>query len=269
MMPRKGSFGAAFIFETVREFSAMRESIHADPDELSWANDVLDDYFDSVDRGGVIEDAYRVWHRSVSSKPFRQLDSGVRRAPYPRHRSPATEIRIGDFHVLCERRRSVRWFKQCQPDRDKIRLAAEAAALSPSACNRQAFEFQFLYGSVAVEVAELAMGTRGFASNIPCLAVVVGDLSAYPNERDRHIVYIDASLAAMAFMLALETVGLSSCPINWPDIEVRERAIHRRLGIPIFRRVILLIAIGEALDDGSIPYSQKRSVDDLFVDVLR
>ena len=51
------------------------------------------------------------------------------------------------------------------------------------------------------------------------IIVIVGELDAYEYDRDRHLIYIDGSLAAMTFMLALETLGLSSCPINWSGVE--------------------------------------------------
>jgi hypothetical protein len=57
----------------------------------------------------------------------------------------------------------------------------------------------------ASEVAATAMGTAGFSNNIPALIAVVGDLSAYPAERDRHVIYIDGGLATMQLMLAFET----------------------------------------------------------------
>src|SRR5690606_22332573 len=108
-------------------------------------------------------------------------------------------------------------------------------------------------------VAKLAMGTSGFVENIQTLIVVVGDLSAYPFERDRHCIYIDASLASMQLMLALETMGLSTCPINWPDIESREMKMQEMLSLPHYLRPVMLIAVGYADKDGGIPYSQKKS----------
>ena len=112
--------------------------------------------------------------------------------------------------------------------------------------------------------ASLAMGTVGFAENIPALAVVVGDLSCYQEYRDRHLIYIDASLAAMQFMLALETLGLSTCPINWPDIEVREQKMQKLLNLPAFQRPVMLIAIGYADPEALIAYSQKKDVEQLI-----
>ena len=56
---------------------------------------------------------------------------------------------------------------------------------------------------------------------------VVGNLAAYPLERDRHLIYIDSALASMQLMLAAETLGLSTCPINWPDVDFAEQNIQQ------------------------------------------
>jgi len=62
-------------------------------------------------------------------------------------------------------------------------------------------------------------------------------------------------------MLALETLGLSSCPINWPDIESRERKIAKRLGLGAHERVVMLIATGYAMAEGGVPFSQKKCAE--------
>jgi nitroreductase len=110
------------------------------------------------------------------------------------------------------------------------------------------------------------MGTVGFAENIPALAVVVGDLSCYQEYRDRHLIYIDASLAAMQFMLALEALGLASCPINWPDIESREQSMQKLLALPVYHRPVMLIAIGYAAPTALVAYSQKKELEQLVSD---
>ncbi len=71
----------------------------------------------------------------------------------------------------------------------------------------------------------------------------------------------DASLAAMQFMLALETLGLASCPINWPDIEPLERRMDRELGLPPHLRPVMLIALGYPDPKGGVPYSAKKGAD--------
>jgi nitroreductase len=131
---------------------------------------------------------------------------------------------------------------------------------APSACNRQPFKFIQLSGADAATAAGFAMGTTGFAAQIPTLLVVVGDLSAYPAERDRHVIYIDGALASMQLMLALDTLGLASCPINWPDVERLERKMDKFLQLQPWQRPVMLIAVGYPDPTGGIPFSAKKSV---------
>ena len=105
------------------------------------------------------------------------------------------------------------------------------------------------------------MGTMGFYENFPMIVVLVGRLDAYIEERDRHLIYIDGSLAAMSFMYALETLGLSSCPINWPDIPQREKKLAKALNLQPYERAVMFISLGYPDPEGLVPNSKKRSLD--------
>src|SRR5690606_37757702 len=108
----------------------------------------------------------------------------------------------------------------------------DLAVAAPTACNRVPYRFLvFDDPEQAQRVAKIAGGTTGYADNIPALAVLVGDLSAYVDERDRHLIYIDGSLATMNFLLGLQAQGLASCCINWPDVRRRERKMSELLGL--------------------------------------
>src|SRR5262249_54959885 len=133
------------------------------------------------------------------------------RFPVVRSALPRADVTFDSFRVLCRQRRSVRWFEQRAVPRALIDPALECAALAPSACNREPYRLLTLEGRANIDrVGRIPGGVKGYVENIPALAVVIGDLSAYQRPRDRHAIYIDASLAMMSFMMALETLGLSS-----------------------------------------------------------
>ena len=115
----------------------------------------------------------------------------------------------------------------------------------------------------AAEIGSIPMGTVGFSQNFSALAVLIGQLDAFAHDRDRHLIYIDSSLAAMAFQFALEVQGVSSCCINWPDIKEREKRMEARLGLARHERPIMSISIGYADPEGRVPYSQKKSLDEI------
>lgn len=255
MRPRRASFGEAYIGETVAQF-ARAQGGALDPAELKWAGDILTLYFATVQDTPAIAAARRAFeragYRDGAAAPF---------VPYKRGDVTPSGVDFADLRALFIERRSVRWFEDRPVPMDLLDQAIEAAGWAPTACNRQPYRFHvFTHPERAIEIAGLAGGTAGFLENIPCVVVLVGDLSNYIEERDRHLVYIDGSLAAMQFMLATQTLGLSTVPLNWPDVEDRERRMQKELGLEEYERPIMLIGVGYGCPDGYIPYSQKKPV---------
>lgn len=259
MQPRRAIFASDYIIETVVVYVKAVQTATLCEAELKWATDVLTEYFSVVQDNAVIAKARAMFNSA--SKPVTATTS----IPYAHQTLPFAAVSFADLSALFIRRRSVRWYQQKTVEPELIRQAVNVASLAPSACNRQPYRFDLLsLPADAAKVARLAMGTTGFADQIPSLIAVIGDLSCYPAERDRHVIYIDASLASMQLMLALETLGLSTCPINWPDIEQREQAIATELALEPYERVVMLMAIGYADPVGGIPYSQKKT-DELLL----
>lgn len=259
MQPRRSVFAEAFILETVRCYNRAKARPAYSEDELQWATDVLDEYFSVVEDTLAICKARHEYEKS--RRATEQTSDEVPRTfkPYPLSRCPEADVSFDQLATLFLRRRSVRWYKQEPVPTGLIQQAINAAALAPSACNRQPYRFIVAdEPTLATRIAECAGGTTGFAHQVPALIVVVGDLSAYPKERDRHLIYIDASLASMQLMLAAETLGLSTCPINWPDVDWSEQKLKGVLGIPEYERVVMLISVGYGDLASGIPYSQKK-----------
>jgi nitroreductase len=259
MQPRRAVFASDYISETVEVYLKAVQQATLCEAELKWATDVLTEYFAVVQDNAVIAKA-RAMFNGVP-----KVAATTTSIPYAYETLPPAAVSFADLSALFMRRRSVRWYQQKAVEPELIRQAVNIATLAPSACNRQPYRFDLLSNPLdAADIARCAMGTTGFADNIPCLIVVIGDLSCYPAERDRHVIYIDASLAAMQLMLALETLGLSTCPINWPDIEQREAILQKKLGLAYHERPVMLMAVGYADPQGGIAFSQKKT-DELLV----
>lgn len=260
MKNRRDVFAVDYIEETVEcyEYAVLNKNKEiSDAPELQWANDVLENYFSIVASHPVIDRAKKRFLALCS-----QSQEGKKRIPYKRELSNPPPVAYEDFLHLSHRRRSVRWYLQKAVPRELIDQGILVAAQSPSACNRQPFQFRiFDEPEMVKKVASVPIGTKGFSHNFPAIVVVVGKLRAYFRERDRHVIYIDAALASMSFMYALETLGLSSCPINWPDIEACEKKMTALLNLEPDERVIMLISVGYPDPDGMVPYSQKKSLD--------
>lgn len=256
MSPRRNVFGEDYIVETVKAYrkAAKKEDSASD---LSWIHDVLDLYFSTVEKTNVVRHAESI---------FRDSPEIARSGSHPVEFSPhdVTKVPIQEFLRLTESRKSVRWYTEQEVPRELIDQAFKAALQAPSACNRQPFRFLIFDKKPDVQrVASLAPGTAGFDHNFPVIVVVIGRLRAYPDPRDRHLIYIDSSLAAMSFILALESQGLSSCIINWPDMAHTDKQSRETLTLARDEQITMLIALGYARQQQLIPYSGKMRVENI------
>ncbi|WMN61219.1 nitroreductase family protein [Pseudoalteromonas xiamenensis] len=259
MRPRKDVFALDYIEETVSVYSRAAKVEHLDHADLVWAYSVLQQFFTVCDlKHPTIKASFEIFQAV-------KFQSDATSVPYLSSERVAHDISSEQLKALCKSRRSVRWFEQKKVDKSLLIEALTISTEAPSACNRQAFEFMWIDDEETKrEAVELPGGTAGFASQIPCLLAVIGDLSAYPFERDRHVIYIDASLASMQFMLACETLGLSTCVLNWPELHTLDKRAAKLLNLPQHKRIIMFIAVGYALADGGIPFSNKKKAATLL-----
>lgn len=263
MKPRRPIFAKNYIEETIELFSIEWLKSNNHDIQVKWFHDVLIEYFESCASDEIID--------KQSEKFYSLLNVGKKwngdrksRKPYSRQTVSLSDITFDKFYQLTKQRRSVRWFSNKEVSRELIDKAILAANQSPSACNRQPFEYRVIDDKELLsKIVNVPMGTRGYANNIPVMIICVGNLDAYFSERDRHLIYIDASLANMSLMLALETLGLASCPINWPDIEEKEKEMAKILGLEIYQRPIMCIGLGYPDPDGKIAYSEKRDLNSI------
>ncbi len=278
IMPnRRSVFALDFIGETIKEFAAVAEGFATlSPgaplsSELKWAHDVLQKYFAVTDpqepklarlRPIFATAAQKLTAAAAAEGPAPRSAEDTAFTPFEWD-ATAPAFAIDDLQALAHKRRSVRSYKQEPVSREVIDRALRVAAESPSACNRQAFSFHiFDDPDQAQKVAGLPMGTKSFVHNIPAVAVLVGHLRAYPRERDRHAIYVDASLAAMSFIYGLEVQGVGSCAINWADEQPAEGRANKMLSLNSDDRVVLMISFGWPADGALVPYSAKRGLDD-------
>jgi nitroreductase len=267
MPERRAVFAESYIAETVALFARLAAQPQASAPELKWAADVLADYFSKVDvTAEKIAPAHRAW-LAVEGP----ATGGPAFRPYPGADLPQYVGTLGQpvdypaFLGLARARRSQRWFQDRPVAQADIEAAREAALQAPSACNRQPFAFYCALNRPLIDkMADLPFGTAGFGHQLPALIAVVGDLSMYAEPRDRHLIYIDAALAAMQFMLAITALGLGSVPINWPDVPENHAAMRELLGLAGHQVPILLIGVGHPKPEAMIPYSAKRAVGDVL-----
>jgi nitroreductase len=261
MRPRRDTFAKDYILETVEYYrTAVRRGPQdpvLDASELQWAHDVLAEYFAIITVADPVVDRARAVFESLEHS----TTDGTAK-PYEHGSIPDSGITYEQMMALAMQRRSVRWFLDKPVERDLVDKALLVARQSPTACNRLPFEFLVFDDPDQVQkVASIPFGAAGYSHQIPTIIVVKGRLDSYFSPRDRHVIYIDAALAAMGFMYALETLGLSSSVINWPDFEPLEAKMAKTLGLEPYERVVMLIAVGYADPTGLVAFSQKKDLD--------
>lgn len=262
---RRSVFANNYIGKTVGMYQTVLSAYHGGAVEyeqdLIWAKTVLDAYFGAVGDDSSIASAFlqytRLEPQSVGLSLSNQIDAS--------HTKP-TQAMADDFLALVRQRHSTRSFLKRPVPHGIIREAISAAILSPSACNRQAYTFMVYDDRHLIEkIIPIPIGLTGFGDYIPCIVVVVGHLEAYSRPRDRHLIYVDCSLATMTFILTLQAHGIDSCVLNWPEIDVREGELANVLSLSRTTRPVLLLAVGYANRNVPPAHSERRSLEQLYL----
>jgi nitroreductase len=260
---RQRVFAEAYIEETVVAF-ANEVRCSTDYPSLQWAYDVLIRFFEVVGKTAAIDQAWTRF-RSIDVSALK-FDINNKYVPRKFTSSQDPVVSYEEFSALCKNRSSIRSYQNRPVPRDTLESAIETSLNSPSACNRQPFEFRVFDQPERLKaVVNLPIGARTFAQGIPAMIFLVGNLSAYGSERDRHLIYIDGGLITMSFILALETLGLASCVIGWPDIESNEKELAKILNLKKHQRCILCISVGYPNRIMEVPHSQKKSMGEILI----
>ncbi|WP_167604636.1 nitroreductase family protein [Maribellus sediminis] len=258
---RRKKFAEQYILDAVIAFKKEFES-KGFSETINWAYNTFTTYFEEVEHTPQIDKAHKLFDEQIVKLDTRLIDK--REMIRAGMRNDIT-VTYEDYQSLNLRRRSVRSYKNQPVERDKIEKALSIALQAPSACNRQPFSFKIVENKEKLlEVGSLPLGAATFYEDIPLMVFAIGDLSAYEYIKDRHIIYVDTGLVVMNFILALETLGLSSCVINWPDVKEAEMKLARSFDLEPHEKCVTCIAVGYADDECYIPLSEKKKVNNVI-----
>jgi nitroreductase len=254
----KPCFAEAYILETVK---SMRNPIlyeHQNIETLIWGKCVLDEYFSQVNHTQVVREAFREYsHLSVPNR----ADG---KSPQPLKNKKLHSCSYDDFYKVCQSRKSVRDYKPEKVRHSDIQKAIAAAIFSPSACNRQTFKFLFFDDQKLVsKITKIPGGVKGYT--IPNLIVIMADYAGFTDKKDFNTPLIDASLASMSLLLALESLGISSVCINWPAVNENERQVRKLIHIKETEFIVMLVGLGYPSEHAKVPFSSKRSIQSMLL----
>jgi nitroreductase len=255
--PPKEYFAEGYILETVDYLDNAKRHYPNDHNLLKWSTAVLDEYFRVTKHTPAIAEAYEKYISLDPTHPHQDW------FPYAEAKRPGLSVSYEDLLQLGLRRRSVRAYLDQPVKFESVKKAMAVAALAPSACNRQPFQFLFYNDKDIVQnIVQIPGGAANFTP--PSVVVVIGQYRAYFNERDFAVPVIDSSLSVMSFLFACETLGLATVCINWPNLPDRDQRIRKLIDLDEDEFVVMLIGIGYADPAGKIPFSAKHEVEALI-----
>ncbi len=265
MKDKKSFFAEGYINKTLSILEDVSELKNYSREELKWAFEVLENFFNECSGSDIIEAASKRFSRIQREFTSYGVEVFV---PQKVKEYEKNLINFSDLNQFMTNRKSVRWFNNKEINKQKVISAINSSASAPSACNRIPYKFYTSFNKSTVKkIADCAGGASTFSENIPCIMAIAGDLSFYEYERDRHLIYIDSSLATMQLILALKSLGMHTCTINWPDDSKKDESIRKLVPLKKSERVIMLLAIGYGDLEEKTPYSQKKDSALIFEEV--
>lgn len=258
---RRPTFAEGYIETTVLRFERAVRSGEShcsglDP-RLRYAFDVLSEYFAFVESTPPIEHARS---RFEAMAPALPESLPIDEPQVLLHQGATAHHQV--LEELAARRRSHRQYSDSPVSRDLVDEALRLAARAPSGCNRQAYQYRIIDSPpLLAQLIPLLGGAQDFKEQIRCLAFLVGRYRGYADERDRHLLYVDAGHSAMLLELALEALGLGSCPLKWPDSAQKDELVSRLLHLEEDECVVVCLALGIPSPDERLLRSERKSLE--------
>lgn len=161
-------------------------------------------------------------------------------------------------------RYSLREFSDAEISAVELRRAMEMAMKSPSACNRQSWHVYHAEGELAQQALAFQDGNRGFGHKIRDVLIISTDLRAFVSPRERYQHWIDGGMFSMSLILALHSIGIASCCLNWSQSGRTDMKFRKSIKISPQHTVMMLLAIGYPNAQNTVCASLRRPVDEVY-----
>ena len=181
------------------------------------------------------------------------------------HIVPLKELLHGkDFDVqsFFETRHSIRMYQKVPLNQSDIQKAVEIANMSPSACNRQPNKVYFTSECETVkQIDDLITGSSGFKGETPNYIIVTTDRACFMKE-EQYQWYINGGIYLSYLTLALHSLGIGNCIMQWKAFYRTENKLKELLGISSHEAIIAVVGCGYYQGDTKCIYAQRKAVSD-------
>lgn len=168
------------------------------------------------------------------------------------------------FERFLNCRHSIRNYSKDPVDDGIIAHAISVSQNTPSVCNRQGWFVHYYSDKKKIkELLTYQNGNAGFTESIDKLLIVTASTKAF-TRYEHNQLFIDGGLYSMNLMLALHSVGLGSCPLNTCMSWLKENELKKSAAIESHERLIMMIAVGNLLEEFSVARSKKNSVSKIM-----
>lgn len=162
-------------------------------------------------------------------------------------------------------RHSVRDFDERPVSIEDIMRAIRLAMSAPSACNRQAWHVYHMDKRKDIDKAlSLQNGNRGFGHKIHCLLILAADLAAFDSGAERYQHWIDGGMFSMNLVLALHSIGIASCCLNWSKGPRGDIAMRKILPIQPRHSIIMMLGVGYVNKNITVCASPRRPISEIY-----
>lgn len=124
------------------------------------------------------------------------------------------------FFELAKKRQSIREFSEKKIPNETIYQILKCAIEAPSSCNRQTWRFLILNNEKSLSFIS-KIRRIAFLKNAAVVICVLADKDLYLNNQELgYTIYMDGAAAIMNILYAAESLGVSSCWVNFGRLEI-------------------------------------------------
>lgn len=185
-------------------------------------------------------------------------------ATIPAPPSQYTDAQQAVFADLFLTRHSIRHFSKTPVPMRAVFQAVELAQRSPSSCNLQPTRVLVLDDKELIIAAlDIQRGARGFKDEVPLLLVLAYEIGLQIGPRSRNQGYTDTGIFAGNLILALHSINIASCALNWATERHADKTLRSLLTIPSSQNIVMLIACGYCETETRAALSMRRPIEDV------
>lgn len=165
-----------------------------------------------------------------------------------------------DFDAFISSRHSIRMYEKRPIDSGTLQRIVELANKAPSACNRQPTEIYFSSKKEVVDkIDSLITGSNGFKGETPNYMVVTTDRSRF-HTVEQFQWYINGGIYLSFLTLAMHSLGIGSCIMQWKAFYKTEDELKKLLGIGKTEAIVAIVACGYYQGDARCIYAQRKPI---------